>query len=309
MRTNYNIFKIVTFALLLSCNSWSQIKITQWNFNGASATTVPGGTTAPTPIIGTGSATLVGGTTATFASGISSGGSTDPVITVPENYGWNTTNYPALGLESKQRGVQFDVSTLGFQGITFKFDQRLSNSSNNTYIAQYTTDRTVAIPTWVDAQTFTFAPGVSGTTGGDVWYNSRTVSLIAVTALDNNPNAGFRVVSAFDPTTNNYNSSTMMPIVYAVTGTSRFDMVTILADNNLGIDQFSATNSDFTIFPNPSNKEVVNFNQIQDIEVFDVSGKLVLKVKNTKSIDTKSFNAGVYIIKTTTGITRKLIVK
>ncbi|MBC7606640.1 MAG: hypothetical protein H7199_06760, partial [Burkholderiales bacterium] len=143
MRTNYNIFKIVTFALLFSCNSWSQIKITQWNFNGASATTVPGGTTAPTPIIGTGSATLVGGTTATFASGISSGGSTDPVITVPENYGWNTTNYAALGLESKQRGVQFDVSTLGFQGITFKFDQRLSNSSNNTYIAQYTTDRTV----------------------------------------------------------------------------------------------------------------------------------------------------------------------
>ena len=133
--------------------------------------------------------------------------------------------------------------------------------------------------------------------------------MIAVTALDNNPNAGFRVVSAFDPTTNNYNSSTMMPIVYAVTGTSRFDMVTILADNNLGIDQFSATNSDFTIFPNPSNKEVVNFNQIQDIEVFDVWGKLVLKVKNTKSIDTKSFNAGVYIIKTTTGITRKLIVK
>jgi hypothetical protein len=304
MKTNYNLLKSIAIALLFTSVSWGQITITQWNFNGTSPTTVAGGATSPTPVIGSGSAELVGGVTATFASGVSSGGSSDPVITAPDNYGWNVTGYAPLGTESKQRGIQFNVSTLGYQGITFRFDQRLSNTSNNTYVVQYTADRTAGTPVWVDGPTFTFTPAPTLT--GDVWYNLRTADFTGVTALNDNANAAFRIVSAFDPGVGNYTASTSTS-TYSVTGTTRFDMATVTAVS-LGVDQFNTTKNAFTVYPNPSNKEIVNFNQAQDVQVFDALGKLVLTAQNTKSIDTKSFHSGVYFIKTAKG-TQKLIVK
>ena len=308
MKTNYNVIMIAALALLFTCQSWGQVTITQWDFNGTSATTVPGGATSPTPVIGVGTAELVGGTTATFASGISGGGSSDPVTTAPNNYGWNTSNYAPLGTESKQRGAQFNVSTVGYTNITFRYDHRHSNSSNNSYMFQYTSDRTAATPVWVDAQLFTFAPGVSGTTGGDRWYNLRSVDLSTATSINNNPNVAFRVVSVFDPTTGDYNSSTMTPIVYLTTGTARFDMVTISGNSILGVSQFNGSDNAFKIYPNPSNKEVVTFNQTQDITVFDALGKLIYQAKEATSIDTKSFKTGVYFIKTASGATTKLVV-
>src|SRR5690606_35792879 len=104
---------------------------------------------------------FVGGTTPTtpetdFPSGEASGGSSDPVMTTPNtDFAWGSTNYAALGAENKQRGVQFNVSTANYAGITLTFDQRLSNTANNTYVVQYTTNRLAASPVWVDAQTFT----------------------------------------------------------------------------------------------------------------------------------------------------------
>jgi len=307
MKTNYTVLKMIAIALL-SCNAWAQDVITQWDFNGSSTTTVPGGASSPTPTIGLGTAALIGGTTATFASGVSGTGSSDPVTTAPSNYGWNTTNYAALGTEDKQRGVQFNVSTVGYQDIIFRYDHRHSNSSNNTYIVQYTADRTAATPVWVDAQMFTFAPGVTGTTGGDRWYNLRTVDLTNVTSLYNNANVAFRVVSSFDPTTGNYNSSTEAPIVYLTTGTARLDMVTISGTNILGVSQFDAKANEFKVYPNPSNKEIVTLNKTQDIQVIDAAGKVIFAAKNATTIDTRSFKTGVYFIKTASGLTTKLLV-
>ena len=309
MKTNYNVLRTLTVSLLFSVTSWGQTIITQWNFNGDSNVTIPGGIAAPTPAIGTGTAALVGGTTGAFNSGISGNKSSDPVATSPPNFGWSVSNFAALGTENKQRGAQFNVSTVGFNSIIFKYDHRHSNSSNNTYMVQYTTDRTAGTPVWVDAQLFTFPPGVSGTTGGDRWINLRTVDVSTVTALNDNPNVAFRVVSAFDPTTGNYNSSTEAPIVYLTTGTARFDMVTISGTANLGTTQFETAKNAFKVYPNPSNREVVRFNQVQDVKVFDTTGKLILSAKNATSIDTKSFTTGVYYIKTASGTTKKLIVK
>lgn len=312
MKTKYNVLKTLAVALLFSANAWSQTIITQWDFNGTSATTVPGGATSPSPIIGVGTAELVGGTTAVFNAGFTTStglGSSDPIKTTPPNYAWGITNFPALGTEDKKRGAQFNVSTVGYHGIIFKYDHRHSQSSSNTYVVQYTTDRTAAIPAWSNAQLFTFPPGVSGTTGGDTWRNLRTVDVSTIIDLDNNPNVAFRVVSAFDPTTGDYNSSSQSPIVYASTGTARLDMVTISGTANLGTTQFDTAKNAFKVYPNPSNREVVRFNQAQDVKVFDTTGKLVLSAKNTTSIDTKSFTTGVYYIKTSTGITKKLIIK
>lgn len=305
MKTKYTLLKSLAIALLFTCNSWSQTTIAQWNFNGLSATEVSGGATSPLVSAGAGTAELIGETTATFASGNTTVGTLDTETTSPPNYGWNSTGYPAAGVGSKTAGVQFNISTVGQAGIIFKFEQRHSNTSSNTYVAQYTTDRTASAPVWVDAQTFTFTPAASGT--GDTWYNARTADVSLVTALDNNPNVAFRVVSAFDPISGDYVASKLGSTYGG--GTARFDMVTISSKTTLGVSQFESAENNFKVFPNPSNREVVQFNQVQDVKVYDAFGKLVLNTKNTKSIDTKTFTSGVYFIKTKTGITRKLIVK
>jgi predicted aspartyl protease len=201
--------------------------IAQWNFNGPSADEVPGGPESPEPSVGVGTANLAGGTTASFASGVASGGSSDPETTVPPNYAWNTTTYPAQGTNPKTAGVQFNVSTVGYQDITFMFDQRLSNTAANTWVVQYTLDASASSPEWLDAEMFTFEPQETGT--GDVWYNQRTVDLSAVTGLNNNPNVGVRIVSDFDPVAGEYLAARSTS-TYGPNGTSRFDMVTFMSE-------------------------------------------------------------------------------
>jgi hypothetical protein len=138
-----------------------------------------------------------------------------------------TTNYPAAGTSPKTAGAQFDVNTIGFNRLILEFYQRLSNTSANTWTLQYTLDKTGAgnggVAVWTDATTWTFAPAVSGT--GDTWY-FRSYDFSLITGLNNNANAGFRVVSNFDPTTGNYVAS-KLGSAYSTAGTSRFDLVTI----------------------------------------------------------------------------------
>lgn len=191
--------------------------ITQWNFNGASATTVPGGENSPTPSTGTGTASLVGGVTAaaSFGSGTANGGSSDPVTTTPANYGWQTTNYPAASVGDKTAGTQFLVSTAGYEDITINYDLRHSNTSSRYEQLQYTVDGT----TWIDLLT-------SDGNAGDTWFNARLGDLTGVAAADNNAAFGVRVVSTFGPGSGAYVASSSTG-TYATGGTWRFDMVTI----------------------------------------------------------------------------------
>ncbi|MBK7095993.1 MAG: T9SS type A sorting domain-containing protein [Saprospiraceae bacterium] len=299
MKKLFSLIVLICVSGLMSLSA--QITIAQWNFNGESTTTIPGGVNSPSPVAGVGTASLIGGVTATFASGVASGGSSDTIIkTAPPNYAWNSTNYALSGTENKQRGVQFNVSTLGYSGITFKFDQRLSNSANNTYVVQYTVNGS----DWIDAATFTVTPAATGT--GDVWYNGRTVDLTGVTALNNNANAAFRIVSAFDPVTGNYLSATSTA-TYAVTGTSRYDMVTITGTSTSDV-KFAESASKFIVFPNPASS-VVNLSEPQNISVFDLKGKKVLTSSGEKSVNISSLKKGIYFVKTDSGEIRKLIVK
>jgi hypothetical protein len=300
MKKNYNLITL-SFLLLTSISVWSQINVTRWNFNGTAADAVAGGAASPTPFEGNGTASLLNGVTATFASGTASGGSSDPVTTTPDNFGWNTSTYAPLGTENKLRGIQFNVSTVNFEGIKFIFDQRLSNTANNTYVVQYTTNGT----NWIDAETFTFTPAETGT--GDTWYNLRTVDLTAVTALNNNPNAGFRIVSAFDPTTNDYRAARSTS-TYGPGGTVRFDMVTLTAESSLSLPSFDNQNS-LLISPNPSSNGVMKLNQVLSFEVFDYNGKKLLNVQNSDEINTSNLPSGMYIIKTDTGLVQKIVVK
>ena len=85
------IFKNAIIAAFFTTQSFAQTTITQWNFNGVSATTIPGDTTSPTPSVGSGTAALIGGTTATFAAGnITAGTLESETVTTTPNYAWNT---------------------------------------------------------------------------------------------------------------------------------------------------------------------------------------------------------------------------
>ena len=223
----FSLKKLLLFAALgiLSVQALqAQDIITRWNFNGPAADQVPGGAESPLTQSGFGVAALAGGTTATFASGVASGGSSDPETSAPPNYGWNSSTYPALGAAPKTAGVEFHVSTANFENIIFSFDQRLSNTAANTWMVQYCLDVTATEPVWWDSELFTFVPQPTGT--GDTWFNQRTVQLSTVFALNNNENAGFRIVSDFDPVTGNYLAARSTSS-YGPAGTSRFDMVTV----------------------------------------------------------------------------------
>jgi hypothetical protein len=206
---------------LTACLGWSlsaQVTISQWNFNGTSATTVPGGVSAPTPSTGGGTASLAGGTSATFASGIANGGSTDPVTTSPENYGWNVTTFAAQSTGDKTRGVQFLVNTTGYENIQVRWDQRHSNTAPRHIQFQYTLN---GGGNWTDLG----VPFIGN--AGDTWFNNRSIDLSLISGAADNADFGFRIVATFDPASGTSYAASNTSSSYATTGTWRFDMVTV----------------------------------------------------------------------------------
>jgi hypothetical protein len=171
--------------------------VTEWNFE---AQTLNAST-------GTGLASLVGGTTSTFATGFSGTGT----------FALNTTTYAAQGTGDRTRGVQFSSSTAGYDSITLAWNERHSNTSANTVAVFATADGT----TWTEVQVFTFTPAGTGT--GDTWYQ-RSVTLGSTYA--NSANFGFRVLAAYAPGTSTYLASRSTS-TYGSSSTLRFDDVTI----------------------------------------------------------------------------------
>lgn len=81
-------------------------------------------------------------------------------------------------------------------------------------------------------------------------------------------------------------------------------------ENTLSNPDFDGEPKTFVIFPNPaSNSQTVYFNRVADIELYDITGKLILSEKEALSINTSKLQTGVYLVKTSEGITKKLVVK
>ncbi len=78
---------------------------------------------------------------------------------------------------------------------------------------------------------------------------------------------------------------------------------------NLGTGDFSHEPKTFVVFPNPATRGIAYFNRAADIEVYDYSGKLIHAAKNALTINTSNFASGVYLVKTSEGITKKLVVE
>jgi len=205
---------LLATALLLAITNVNAATVTQWNFNSivADANTSTG---TILPAFGTGTAATIGGIATSFASGDASGGSSDPAI--GDDSGWQTTTYAAQGLQDKLRGVQFNVSTVGFTGVSISYDLRHSNTSSRFEQVQYSTNGS----TFTDIATF------DGNLG-DTWFKNRNVDLSSIDGVNNNAAFAFRVVGTFAPGTFAYAASSPTG-TYGPAGTWRFDMVTVSA--------------------------------------------------------------------------------
>ncbi len=78
---------------------------------------------------------------------------------------------------------------------------------------------------------------------------------------------------------------------------------------NLGTDSFTTMPKTFVVFPNPSVDGVAYFNRVADVEVYSLNGKLILSAKEALKIDTSKMASGIYIVKTSEGIIKKLVIK
>lgn len=187
------------------------VQLSFWNFNDDN-TVVDGG-------VNGGTLALVGGTTATFATG-------SPLDTSSPNRGYNTTTYPAQGQGNLTAGIVFNTPTTGYMNVTVQFDVRWSNTSSRFLRFQYTYDGV----NWNNGPQIV-APG------GDQWWSGQSianpngnfryyVSFFADTQADNNPSFAFRILTEFAPGQNAYVAANPNSN-YSTSGTLRYDLVEV----------------------------------------------------------------------------------
>lgn len=188
------------------------VQLVIWDFNDDN-TIADGGVNAASS-----SLALVGGTTATFATG-------SPLDSASPNRGYNTTNYPAQSTGNLTAGIVFNTPTTGYINVTVQFDVRWSNTSSKFLRFQYTTDGV----NWING-------GQLVAPGGDSWYSSQSianpngnfrfyVSFIGNTAVDNNANFAFRVLT--EQNQNGQYEAARPGSTYGTTGTVRYDLVEV----------------------------------------------------------------------------------
>jgi hypothetical protein len=202
-------------AVTLGLTHAEGVQLAFWDFNTES-TAANGGVYAASS-----SLALVGGTTATFATG-------SPLDTATTNRAYNTTNYPRQGTDNLTAGILFRVPTTGYTDITVRFDVRWSNTASKYLRFQYTTDGT----NWTNGPQLV-APG------GDTWWSSQDINnpkgdkrffvdLSDVSEVNDNPNFAFRILAEFAPGDNNYHGARDGNAAgYRTTGTLRYDLVEV----------------------------------------------------------------------------------
>lgn len=97
-------------------------------------------------------------------------------------------------------------------------------------------------------------------------------------------------------------------IANEISGT--LSMYEVLNASTLATGEVKSEKATFNVFPNPIAKgNTLYFNRAQDYELYDMSGKLIGKEKNALTIDTSKLSTGVYLVKTSEGQLKRVIVK
>ena len=137
------------------------------------------------PTFGEGVASNIGGTSSAWAAG-------------SPGRGWNTSAYPEQGTNSGTAGVQFMVSTMGYQDILLSFKHRASGTSSRWAEVQYTLD---GGGTWQ-----ILANNAGGLSPHDT-FHSFDFNFLGIPGANNNADFGVRIVSIFSPLEFNQNET------------------------------------------------------------------------------------------------------
>ena len=63
------------------------------------------------------------------------------------------------------------------------------------------------------------------------------------------------------------------------------------------------------LYPNPNNGDEIFLNKKADVEIYDMTGRLIHAEKQTQYIQLNNISKGVYIVKTAEGETSRLVIK
>lgn len=110
------------------------------------------------------------------------------------------------------------------------------------------------------------------------------------------------LVNSQHPDTSNpfpYNNS----LTFAITG---FDDSGAL--ETLAAPEFDMESDEFIIYPNPTER-IVYFNKVADVALYDITGRRIAVYRDVRSIDIAGFSTGTYLLKTSEGETKKLLIK
>jgi hypothetical protein len=216
---------LLAFGPVASAQVFTGI-VTQWDFNSFGATP-PDSTTNPTPFIGTGSASLLGGTTGATLLISNGTSSSDPGRNIPSNpngvvnYAWLINNFPAQGTGSGTAGVQFSgINTTSSNNPFVSFDLFTQQAASGWYQVQYTTDGT----------TYQSLTGPLQVTSANPWLNLNSISLAGIAGVSS-ANFGIRIVSVFAPGTNTYAGVGGSYSPSGLNSAAVFDMVTVAQGN------------------------------------------------------------------------------
>jgi hypothetical protein len=202
----------VAFLLAFFCSAANADTIATWNFE------------VNTPADLSNSSTI-GSINADIGSGVASGfhASATTDWTTPSGNG----SINSLSANEWAIGdyIQFNVSTLGFQGVSISWEQTSSGTGPGEFKLSYR----VGAGSFVDVQDYVVLPN-SATAPGLGFWNTATpisgygysVNLAAFTALDNAASVDFRFVVRT-------NNDSTPPGTFALAGTSRFDNVNVTA--------------------------------------------------------------------------------
>ena len=212
----------------------AQSQIALWNYN-----TIVGSPTTYNADLGVGTSSIVGTlTVAAAATGM------DPII----NNGCGAQNglnpgawafTAAPGLTNESNGVQYNVSTVGYQNIKFTWDQRWSGTSVNTVRVKYTTDGLAWTDFVMTDQNTTYCNGVLDAgrfqnNGVGDQYRRISVDFVSILAANNNPNFAVRILAAHYQATGEFRQTVLTSSI-ASAGTWRFDNVKVDGGANTSI--------------------------------------------------------------------------
>ncbi|RXM38055.1 alkaline phosphatase [Chryseobacterium sp. CH21] len=241
-------------------------------------------------------------------------GNTDGDTEFEEMAALGARSFSIFNADTKQivydSGDQFERYIAANHPLIFNTDNE-SNGAKNRSRAKGPEPEGVALGK-INGQTYAFI--TLERTGGVMVYNitdpnnptftdykhSRSTSAYGG---DNGPE-GIIYIAPENTTTN----KGYVIIANEISGT--LSMYEVAMPATLGTGEIKTEKATFNIFPNPVNKgNILYFNKKQDYELYDMSGKLIGKEKSALTISTDNLSTGVYLIKTSEGQIKRVIVK